>query len=84
MQLTRTGRTLTLCAYSACWEGRISFSRSRSGVDYLQSRVRREGPAAAREPSLLSIMFSAQTGTAQIIWNGFLNVLECGPPAGSG
>ncbi len=77
MDLTRAGPVITLCAYSGCWEGRVRFERSRSGVHFLQGRVRRTGSAAQGGSSLLSIMHSPRDGTAQINWNGFFSVLTC-------
>jgi hypothetical protein len=78
MQLTRVGPVITLCAYSACWEGRIGFSRSRSGVQFLQGRIQRAESAGGAEESILSIMISRRDQTAQINWNGFFSVLRCG------
>lgn len=78
MQLTRVGNLLTLCAYSGCWEGRIGFSRSRSGVDFLQGTIRRLEPAGRADVSRLSVLVSRREQTAQISWNGFFSVLECG------
>ncbi|WP_166040897.1 hypothetical protein [Sphingosinicella sp. YJ22] len=80
MRLTRVGDSISLCAYSACWEGRIDFDHERSGVRFLQSLVQRNGPAHEAEASTLSIMVGRRSETAQIHWNGILSVLECGPP----
>lgn len=77
MHLARAGPLITLCAYSGCWEGRVRFERSRSGVHFVQGDVRRNGSAAQADSSLLSIMHSSRDGTAQINWNGFFNVLTC-------
>lgn len=77
MQLTRVGLVVTLCAYSGCWEGRIRFSRSRSGVQFLQARLGPAQSGSETDESMLSIMFSRRDRTAQIIWNGFFSVLEC-------
>jgi hypothetical protein len=77
MELTRAGAVITLCAYSGCWEGRVKFHRSRSGVHFVQGQVRRTGSAAHSDSSLLSIMHSPRDGTAQINWNGFFSVLTC-------
>ena len=83
MRLTRVGASISLCAYSACWEGRIDFDHERSGVRFLQSLMQREGPAHDAETSTLSIMVSRRSETAQIHWNGVLSVLECdSTPAG--
>ncbi|HEY0111941.1 MAG TPA: hypothetical protein VGB59_02185 [Allosphingosinicella sp.] len=79
MQLTRLGSAIRLCAYSGCWEGRLSFSRSRSGVDFLQSRLRRSGSADEVDRSVLSVMFSRAERTAHMNWNGFFSLLTCGP-----
>jgi hypothetical protein len=80
MNLTRAGPVMTLCAYSGCWEGRVRFDRSRSGVHFVQALVRNAGSDAHSGSSLLSIMHSPRDGTAQINWNGFFSVLTCTPP----
>ena len=80
MQLSRAGPTIRLCAYSGCWEGPVTFSRSRSDVHFLEARMRRDGPAGDAGTTRLSIMFSAKEATAQISWEGFFNVLECRSP----
>ena len=77
MRLTRAGPLISLCAYSGCWEGRVRFDRSRSGVHFIQGDVRRAGSSAQAGSSLLSIMHSPRDGTAQINWNGFFSVLTC-------
>lgn len=77
VQLSRTGRGVTLCAYSGCWEGQVGFERSRSGVHFLQASLRRTGPADPADPTLLSVMFTPRERTAQISWNGFFSVLGC-------
>lgn len=78
LRLTRVGASITLCAYSACWEGRIDFDHERSGVQFLQSLIQRQGPAHEADASTLSIMVGRRRETAQIHWNGILSVLECG------
>jgi hypothetical protein len=80
MQLTRTGAVISLCAYSGCWEGRINFSRAQSDMHFLQGRIRRAESLREAESATISVMFSGRDQTAQINWNGFLSVLECGPP----
>ena len=84
MQLTLTRRLITLCAYSGCWEGEVGFDRSASGVRFLQARMRRVGAGDGSGTSLLSVMFSPASATAQMNWHGFQSVLECGSEAGTG
>lgn len=77
MQLSRVGPLITLCAYSGCWEGKIVFSRSRSGVLFLQARMGRDRAAGEAEETLLSVMLSRGDRAAQINWSGFFSVMEC-------
>lgn len=80
MQFTLRRRAVTLCAYSGCWEGHVSFSRASSGIRFIQARMRRAGPGDAGTGSMLSVMLSRRDATAQMNWDGFLSVLECRPP----
>lgn len=87
MELTRRGRTLSLCAYSGCREGRVAYGRSRSGVHFLQARLRPDADAAAGAAadadagaSLLSVLYSPAEGVAQVAWNGFFSVFHCAAP----
>lgn len=77
MQLTHSGETVELCAYSGCWQGVVEFKRTRAGVTFLQSRVRTTDPTASKELSLLSVMHNRASGAAQISWEGFSSVLQC-------
>lgn len=76
MQLTRSGGTLQLCAYSGCWEGPIRIARKQSGIEFLQARVKRDG-GGKKDWSVVSVMFSEHSGAVQLHWGAFVNVLGC-------
>lgn len=76
MALRRTGNRLSICSYSACWEGPIRMRRSYGGVTFLSAEVTITHPG---EPSRapLSVMVEASDATAQIRWLGFSNAMRC-------
>lgn len=76
MELRRTANTLSICSYSACWEGPIRMRRTYGGVTFLSAEVKITSPG---EPSRapLSVMFEAADRTAQIRWLGFSNAMRC-------
>ena len=79
MQLTRTDELLTLCAYSGCWSGPVALTHTDDQVTFVQARVTREAAMVAQEETtLLSILHDAKNQTAQMLWDGFANVMECG------
>lgn len=75
MELRRTGNRLSICSYSACWEGPIRMRRTYEGVTFLSASVRINSPG---EPSRapLSVMYDRE-GTAQMRWLGFSNAMRC-------
>ncbi|MDF7773702.1 hypothetical protein P1X14_00455 [Sphingomonas sp. AOB5] len=76
MELRRSGNTLSICSYSACWEGPIRMRRSYDGVTFLSASVKITHPGEpGRAP--LSVMYDRE-GTAQIRWLGFSNAMTCG------
>ena len=79
MQLTRDGHMLTLCAYSGCWSGVVTASGAADNVTFVQARVTRENAMVAQEEAtLLTVLHDAKSRTAQMLWDGFANVMECG------
>lgn len=77
MGLTRRGRTLSICAYSGCSEGRILMQRTRGGIAMLYADVRRTTmPGGAAEP--LAVIYDRKSRTAQMRWGGFSNAMTCG------
>jgi hypothetical protein len=79
MSLSRAGRTLSICAYSGCWEGQIAIRRVQGQTEFLYARVR-NGQAASPPPEMshLSVLFDHRSNTAQMNWAGFSNVMDCG------
>jgi hypothetical protein len=76
MELRRTGNLLSICSYSACWEGPIRMRRSYEGITFLSASVRIGTPGEPRRAPL-SVMYDRE-GTAQIRWLGFSNAMRCG------
>ncbi len=76
MELRRTGNRLSICSYSACWEGPIRMRRTHGGVTFLSAEAKITSPGEpGRAP--LSVMFEADDKTAQIRWLGFSNAMRC-------
>jgi hypothetical protein len=75
MELRRTGDRLSICSYSACWEGPIRMRRSYGGVTFLSAEVKITSPG---EPGSapLAVMYDRE-GSAQIRWLGFSQVMRC-------
>lgn len=69
MQLTRTGKTLQLCAYSGCWKGPILMRRTHGGVEMLHARLRGSGAIA--------VIHDRKARIAQMRWGGFANTMTC-------
>ena len=79
MQLTRSRDVLTLCAYSGCWSGPVAATHTDDQVTFVQARVTSENPMVEQEEAtLLSVIYGAKSQTAQMLWDGFANVMECG------
>ncbi|NML06545.1 hypothetical protein [Sphingomonas sp. G-3-2-10] len=76
MELRRTGNKLSICSYSACWEGPIRMRRSYEGVTFLSASVRISSPGEPNRAPL-SVMYDRE-GVAQIRWLGFSNAMRCG------
>lgn len=76
MELTRNGDRLSICSYSACWEGPIRMRRSYDGVTFLSAQVAISTPGEPNRAPL-SVMFEAADKTAQIRWLGFSNAMRC-------
>ena len=76
MELRRTGNRLSICSYSACWEGPIRMRRSYDGVTFLSAQVAITSPGEPRHAPL-SVMYEAADATAQIRWLGFSNAMRC-------
>lgn len=75
MELTRRGNRLSICSYSACWEGPILLRRTRGGVMLLSADVKSNAPAEPNRAPL-AVMYDLE-GTAQIRWLGFSNAMIC-------
>ena len=80
MELRRTGNRLSICSYSACWEGPIRMRRSYGGVTFLSAEVAITSPGQPGHAPL-SVMYEAADATAQIRWLGFSNAMRCGAGA---
>lgn len=78
MRLVRAGKTLSICAYSGCWEGPILARHALGPMMTLQASVKRQGGDEAEPATPLSVIHDADSGTAQMNWGGFANVMECG------
>lgn len=76
MSLSRRGSTLSICAYSGCWEGPIAVRRTRGAIDLLLADVRKEsGDRGAGDT--LAVLYDGTGRSAQMSWGGFKNVMEC-------
>lgn len=77
MELRREGATLSICAYSGCWEGPVLMRRTRGGITFLSAEVYSTAPAQPSHTAL-SVIYD-RVGTAQIRWLGFSNAMTCKP-----
>ena len=77
MGLTRRGKTLSICAYSGCSEGKILVRRTRGGIDLLYAEVRLT-QSGKRDAEPLAVIYDRHQQTAQMRWGGFSNVMTCG------
>jgi hypothetical protein len=77
MSLSRTGHTLSICAYSGCWEGPTLIRTIKGSVELLFAQVRPTGPAARGTLDGLSVIYDRASHSAQMHWAGFSNVMEC-------
>lgn len=80
MSLSRTGRRLSICAYTGCWEGPVLVRRSAGPVDLLYARVSlSEGTGGnAADKRDLAVIYDRTSRTAQMRWGGFANAMGCG------
>jgi hypothetical protein len=76
MELRRSGNRISICSYSACWEGPIRMRRTYSGVTFLSAEVKITHPGEPNRAPL-SVMYEASDATAQIRWLGFSNAMRC-------
>lgn len=75
MELSRRGNRLSICSYSACWDGAIAMRRTRGGVMFLSADMKSSTPGEPRQAPL-AVMYDLD-GTAQIRWLGFSNAMTC-------
>lgn len=75
MGLTRRGATLSICAYSGCWEGRISLRRTRGVIEMLFATV--TNPQGHGGPTELAVIYNRETNSAQANFLGFANAMGC-------
>ena len=76
MALERHGATLTLCAYSGCWEGRLLVRRTRGDIELLFAELRATGPER-RPGGSIAVIHDRRERTAQMRWGGFSNAMAC-------
>lgn len=77
MSLSRTGRTLEICAYSGCWSGPVLVRRTRGANTLLYAEVR-DGKGGGAAP--LSVIFDADGPVALMRWGGFAQPMTCTVP----
>jgi hypothetical protein len=78
MILSRTGKILSICAYSGCWNGPTLTRRLNGSVELLFARVSRSRPNSdGGKPDGLSVIYDRASKSAQMHWGGFSSVMEC-------
>lgn len=78
MSVSRSGRTLEICAYSGCASGPVSFRRTRGEIDILYAAVRwRNADGGLGERSQLAVIFDRASRTAVMRWGAFSNAMDC-------
>jgi hypothetical protein len=70
MSLSRTGKSLEICAYSGCASGRLILNRRFGSVAHLQAQV-----GKARES--LSVIYDDKQKVATMWWGGYANAMTC-------
>jgi hypothetical protein len=80
MSLSRSGRRLTICAYSGCWSGTADLRRTRGPVTLFHARVRQENrtDGKAGPPETLAVIHDRSGRTAQVRFLAFSNAMTCG------
>jgi hypothetical protein len=82
MHLSKTGPTLSICAYSGCWTGPVTLRRTVGQVSLIRARVKADGNATSEVKSMsdfddISVIYNGDSHSAQMTWAGFSNVMEC-------
>lgn len=80
MGLSRTGRTLEICAYSGCWSGPVLVRRTQGSTSFLYARVRNTSGGAGGAgggAAPLSVIFDADGPVALMRWGGFAQPMTC-------
>lgn len=71
------GQRISICAYSACFEGAPDVF-VRNGAHLLVSDTPNRGSGSNRSPpERLSLALDEQSGTAVLLWRGFAQPLMC-------
>lgn len=76
VQLTREGKRIELCAYSGCWEGKVSHRHEIGSNEFLLADLRdsEQGSAPADK---VAVMLNQATRHAQVSFADFALVMEC-------